>query len=90
MNKIDQEMTLDLTFTAFVDDEEKGSDDDAGFDVFGTFDHIVGKALQREESPHHSPISPFMGIEETMLSLSNKELKRSRSKGIVKSVSVNV
>jgi len=90
-------MTLHLTFTAFVDDEEEVSDDDdddVGFGVYGAFKKFAGKvtnmALQSEESPKYSPTSPSLLIEETTLSLSKKELERSRSKGIVKSVSGNV
>lgn len=94
LNKIDQEMTLHLTFTAFVDDEEEKSEDEVGFGVYGAFKKFAGKvtnkALQSEESPKYSPTSPSLQIEETTLSPSKKELKRSRSKGIVKSVSVNV
>ena len=86
-------MTLDLTFTAlYRGEEEEESDDDMGFGVFD--DYIERKAnnkfLQSEESPQYSPISPSLETEETTLSLSKKELERSRSKGIVKSVSVNV
>lgn len=80
-------MTLHLTFTAFVDDEEEVSDDDLGFDVYGAFKKFAGKvtnkALQSEESPKYSPTSPSLLIEK-------KELERSRSKGIVKSVGGNV
>lgn len=87
-------MTSHLTFTAFVDDEEEESEDGVGFGVYGAFKKFAGKvsnkALQSEESPKYNPTSPSLQIEETTLSLSKKELKRSRSKGIVKSVSVNV
>ena len=87
-------MTLHLTFTAFVDDEEKVSDDDVGFGVYGAFKKfavkVTNKALRSEESPKYSPTSPSLLIEETTLSLSKKELERSTSKGIVKFVSVNV
>lgn len=82
-------MTLHLTCTAFVDDEEEESDDDVGFGVYGAFKKFAGKvtnkALQGEELPKYSPTSPSLEIEETTLSLSNKELERSRSKGIVTS-----
>ena len=86
LNKIDQEMTLHLTFTAFVDDEEEESEDDVDFFA----GKVTNKALQSEESPKYRSTSPSLQIEETTLSVSKKELKRSRSKGIVKSVSVNV
>ncbi|CAH3018318.1 unnamed protein product, partial [Porites evermanni] len=71
---------------SFLDDEEEESEDDVGFGVYGAFKKFAGKvtnkALQREESPKYSPTSPSLEIEETTLSLSNKELERSRSKGV--------
>ncbi|CAH3018317.1 unnamed protein product, partial [Porites evermanni] len=75
----EQEMLMEISKPvsfSFVDDEEEESEDDVDFFA----GKVTNKALQSEESPKYRSTSPSLQIEETTLSVSKKELKRSRSK----------